>query len=106
MSSFFWGYICLQLFAAEFGRRYGSKPFLLGAMTINSAAVCLVPLMADKLGSYGVMGSRMVQGMCQGFVYPSVSNLLGRWTHISERSKLGSLTLAGKLFSFNKSAKI
>uniref|UniRef100_A0A6P7FS33 Putative inorganic phosphate cotransporter n=1 Tax=Diabrotica virgifera virgifera TaxID=50390 RepID=A0A6P7FS33_DIAVI len=98
LSSFFWGYIGLQLFAADWGRRYGSKRFLLGAMTINCTALALVPLLAEHFGSIGVMCSRVVQGLCQGFVYPSISNLLGRWTHISERSRLGSLTLSGAPF--------
>ncbi|CAG9837624.1 unnamed protein product [Diabrotica balteata] len=98
LSSFYWGYIGLQLFAADWGRKYGSKRFLLGSMTINFTAVALVPLLAEKFGSYGVMASRVVQGLCQGFVYPSISNLLGRWTHISERSRLGSLTLSGAPF--------
>ncbi|CAG9859750.1 unnamed protein product [Phyllotreta striolata] len=98
LSSFFWGYITLQLFAAEWGRKYGSKPFLTVAMAINATVELLIPLVADKLGSYGVMGCRALQGMCQGFLYPSVSNLLGRWTHITERSKLGSIVLSGAPF--------
>ncbi|XP_057651895.1 putative inorganic phosphate cotransporter [Diorhabda carinulata] len=98
LSSFFWGYITLQLFAADWARTYGAKPFLLVAMTINATAVALVPILADKFQSYGVMASRVIQGMCQGFVFPSVSTLLGRWCHISERSRLGSWCLSGAAF--------
>ncbi|KAJ8929846.1 hypothetical protein NQ314_017450 [Rhamnusium bicolor] len=39
LSSFFWGYICLQVVAGQMGRSYGIKWFLVGTMLINSAAL-------------------------------------------------------------------
>ncbi|XP_074036873.1 putative inorganic phosphate cotransporter isoform X2 [Leptinotarsa decemlineata] len=98
LSSFYWGYILLQLWASELGRNYGTKKFLIGSMFINSTASMLVPVLAEQLGSYGVMGCRAVQGLSQGFFYPSMYNILGRWSPKEERSTLGSLALSGNVF--------
>ncbi|CAH1116592.1 unnamed protein product [Phaedon cochleariae] len=98
LSSFYWGYILLQLWAGELGRTFGTKKFLAGAMFVNSTACLLVPILASQLGSYGVMGCRMVQGMAQGFFYPSIYNVLGRWSPKEERSTLGAFALSGNAF--------
>lgn len=66
-------------------------------MTVNSIASMLVPTAAIKFGPYGVIVLRVFQGISQGFFYPSIYNLLGRWAPVTERSRLGSLALAGKL---------
>lgn len=98
LSSFFWGYIILQVFAGQLGRTYGTKWLLVGAMFINSTACIFIPLMSDKLGSGGAMGCRVVQGLSQGFFFPSIHNLLGRWAPPSERSRLGTIVFSGVAF--------
>lgn len=98
LSSFFWGYICLQIFAGQWGRTYGTKWILVIAMMINSTACMLIPVMSDHLGSYGAMGCRVVQGLSQGFFFPSIHNLLGRWAPPSERSRLGTIVFSGVAF--------
>lgn len=95
LSSFFWGYITLQLVAGELGRRYGTKIFLVGGMLVNAIASTLVPLLAAAWGSYGVIVCRVIKGISQGFFYSSVYNLLGRWVPLSERSRLGTIALTG-----------
>lgn len=64
-------------------------------MFINSSAFIIIPLIAEHIGSYGVMGCRMVQGLSQGFFFPSVHNMLGKWAPLSERSFLGNVAFAG-----------
>ncbi|CAH1972864.1 unnamed protein product [Acanthoscelides obtectus] len=98
LSSFFWGYITLQIFAGELGNRYGTKWLLFVAMFVNSTACILIPTMANAVGSYGVMGCRVVQGMSQGFFFPSVSNLLGQWIPPTERSTMATVVYAGPSF--------
>ncbi|KAG5896187.1 hypothetical protein JTB14_016962 [Gonioctena quinquepunctata] len=95
LSSFYWGYVMLQVIAAELGRKYGPKKFLLGAMATNSTAIMLIPLMAEELGSYGVMGCRIVMGLAQGFFYASVQNVLSKWTPSTESARLGTLAYSG-----------
>nr|CAI5843727.1 unnamed protein product [Callosobruchus analis] len=95
LSSFFWGYITMQIFAGELGNRYGTKWLLFAAMFVNSTACMLIPEMARAVGSYGVMGCRVVQGMAQGFFFPSISNLLGQWIPPPERSRMATIVYAG-----------
>lgn len=92
----------LQLVAGELGRRYGTKRFLVGGMLVNATACCLVPFMAAKIGSYGVIICRVAQGISQGFFYSSTYNLLGRWVPSPERARLGTIVLTGKFLIFRK----
>ncbi|CAG9865518.1 unnamed protein product [Phyllotreta striolata] len=98
LSSFFWGYICLQIFAGELGKKYGTKWLAFIAMFINSTACVMIPFIADNLGSYGVIGCRVLQGLSQGFFFPSVHNILGQWAPLEERSVLGTIAFAGPSF--------
>ncbi|KAG5896184.1 hypothetical protein JTB14_016959 [Gonioctena quinquepunctata] len=98
LSSFYWGYVVLQVFAAELGRKYGPKRFLLGGMFVNATAMTLVPVMADNLGSYGVMGCRVVMGLAQGCFYCSVQNILTKWIPEVEKTRMSTLALSGASF--------
>lgn len=62
LSSFIWGYVCLQVLAGYLGSIYGPKYFLFSAFAINSVAFILIPFAANILGSIGVMLCRVVQG--------------------------------------------
>ncbi|CAG9817703.1 unnamed protein product [Phaedon cochleariae] len=53
-----------------------------------------------------VMVCRAVQGLSQGFVFPSVHGLLARWVPKSERSRLGTLVYAGKITVSSSYAKL
>lgn len=118
MSSFIWGYVCLQVLAGYLGNTYGPKYFLLSAFAINSVAFIIIPFAANILGSIGVMLCRVVQGkhinttkkyvclkqfsfagLAQGFIFPSAHNILGKWAPIEERSTMGMIVYSGKLCS-------
>lgn len=96
LSAFYWGYLTLQLVAGSLAKIYGAKIFLILSMTVNAVVCVLIPLAAVNYGSYGVIVCRILQGVSQGFFYPSIYNLLGRWAPVTERSRLGSVVLAGK----------
>nr|XP_023021983.1 putative inorganic phosphate cotransporter [Leptinotarsa decemlineata] len=95
ISSFYWGYFCLQVVTAELGRKYGPKKFLLLAMFINSTAISLIPLIANLYGSIGVIVCRVIMGLTQGCFYCNVHNILSKWTPDSERTRLTSFALSG-----------
>ncbi|KAF7287839.1 hypothetical protein GWI33_000192 [Rhynchophorus ferrugineus] len=98
LSSFFWGYIIPQLFAAWMAKKYGPKWFLIGSAIIQSILFILMPITAAYFGSTGVIVSRVLQGFSQGFIIPSFAHLLCQWAPIEERARLGSTVLAaGKL---------
>ena len=88
----------LQVFAGQFGQTYGPKWFLVVSMVVNSIVCMLTPVVADNLGSKGVMGIRVIQGLFQGFIYPSVHNLLGKWAPTPERSRMGTFVYSGSSF--------
>lgn len=82
--------------AGSLGRKYGTKMLLVGAMGINAVVSVLLPTAAVKAGSYGVIACRIIQGVSQGFFFPSFFSILGCWAPVNERSRLGSFGLAGK----------
>ncbi|XP_066258290.1 putative inorganic phosphate cotransporter [Euwallacea similis] len=98
LSSFYMGYISLQILAGELGKRFGVKWLLVGAMVINSVGCMLIPLMAKHFSSGGVLAVRVVQGIFQGFFFPSVHYILGKWAPKEERSTLGNLVFTGVAF--------
>ncbi|KAG5862705.1 hypothetical protein JTB14_033776 [Gonioctena quinquepunctata] len=95
ISAFFWGYIIPQIGAGWLATHYGPKKFLIGSMAISSLAGFLVPASAAHFGYVGVMICRAIQGLCQGFVFPSAHMLVARWVPQSERSTVSSLVYAG-----------
>lgn len=45
----------------------------------------------------GIMVMRLIQGLCQGFVFPSVQHVLSQWVPPNERAGLAGAVYAGKL---------
>ncbi|XP_074033932.1 putative inorganic phosphate cotransporter [Leptinotarsa decemlineata] len=95
ISAFFWGYVLPQVGAGWLATHYGPKWFLVGSMMASSIAGFLIPMSAAYFGSKGVMICRALQGVCQGFVIPSVHMLLARWVPKDERSMVSSIVYAG-----------
>ncbi|CAH1154511.1 unnamed protein product [Phaedon cochleariae] len=93
-SAFFWGYVLPQVGAGWLASRYGPKWFLVATMGVGSVAGIFIPTAAAWYGSTGVMVCRAIQGLSQGFVFPSVHGLLAKWVPKSERSRLGTLVYA------------
>ncbi|VVD05425.1 unnamed protein product [Leptidea sinapis] len=69
LSSFFWGYVVLQIPAGALARRIGGKPLMLGALTVNTAV--------------------------QGFVFPSTHYLASQWIPLEEKGILTTIIYAG-----------
>jgi ACS family sodium-dependent inorganic phosphate cotransporter-like MFS transporter 6/7/8 len=90
LSSFFWGYIIPQVGAGQLSEYFGPKWFLVVTMVLGSAVNIAVPGMAAALGSTGVMICRVVQGLNQGFLYPSIHNMISKWTPLFERSTISN----------------
>ncbi|KAL1509307.1 hypothetical protein ABEB36_004069 [Hypothenemus hampei] len=90
LSAFFWGYVWPQVFAGYAATRFGAKWFLIAAMLIQSLLGIFMPLTVAYFGSLGMCISRAVQGFSQGFLFPSLSHLLGQWVPREERTRLGA----------------
>ncbi|KAI5639153.1 major facilitator superfamily domain-containing protein [Phthorimaea operculella] len=95
LSSFFWGYIVLQVPGGMLSTRVGSKILLLTTVTINSVVSILLPVAAYHGGWKMVCACRIIQGLSQGFLFPSAHNLLSKWAPLDEKSRFGTFVYAG-----------
>ncbi|CAG9857052.1 unnamed protein product [Phyllotreta striolata] len=95
LSSFFWGYVVLQIPAGALGMKFGAKNLLLLAMAANSTLALLTPLAAARLGAGGVIACRALQGLAQGVFFPLSSTLQAKWVPVEERARVGGLMFSG-----------
>ncbi|XP_068146982.1 putative inorganic phosphate cotransporter isoform X1 [Drosophila tropicalis] len=98
LSSFFWGYVITQVPAGQLARKFGGKVTLLTGLSICSVLNILTPLFADLGGWQLVCALRVVEGLCQGFVFPSVHTILSGWAVPRERATLGTYVYVGNQF--------
>ncbi|XP_059045668.1 putative inorganic phosphate cotransporter, partial [Achroia grisella] len=88
LTSFFWGYMILQIPAGQIAHRFGSTYLLFSALAIN----CLVSLFFPLAAFYGSwklsIACRIIQGLSQAFIVPSVHTTLGKWAPLAERGRM------------------
>ncbi|CAB3221235.1 unnamed protein product [Arctia plantaginis] len=95
LSSFFWGYIVLQIPAGELSARIGGKILIIFAMTTNAIMSILTPFSAYYGGWQLVCACRVICGLSQGFLLPSIYTLVGKWAPIEEKSRIGAVINSG-----------
>ncbi|KAI5639151.1 major facilitator superfamily domain-containing protein [Phthorimaea operculella] len=95
LSSFFWGYVVLQIPSGEMAARFGGKILVTICVGINSATALILPIGSYYGGWQLVCACRVLQGLSQGFLFPSMHNLIGKWVPIEEKSSLGTFIYAG-----------
>ncbi|XP_050350972.1 putative inorganic phosphate cotransporter [Nymphalis io] len=95
LSSFFWGYVILQIPGGELAARFGGMILITICIGVNSAVSLLIPIGSYYGGWQVVCACRVLQGLSQAFLYPSVHNLIGKWVPLEEKSRLGTLIYAG-----------
>lgn len=66
-------------------------------MSLQSLLAALTPITAAHFGVAGMCVNRALQGLCQGFIYPSVTHQLSQWVPQEERSRLGAFVFGCKL---------
>ncbi|XP_034650012.1 putative inorganic phosphate cotransporter isoform X1 [Drosophila subobscura] len=98
LSSFFWGYVVTQVPAGQLARKFGGKVMILSGLTICSVLNILTPLCAKLGGWQLVCALRVVEGLCQGVVFPSTHTILSQWAPPKERATLGTCAYAGNQF--------
>ncbi|XP_034476782.1 putative inorganic phosphate cotransporter [Drosophila innubila] len=98
LSSFFWGYVLTQLPAGPLARRFGGKVTILTGLSVCSVLTVLTPLCA-KLGGWKLLCAvRLLEGVCQGFLFPSCHTVISAWAPPKERASMGNFTYAGNQF--------
>ncbi|KAJ8980966.1 hypothetical protein NQ317_013420 [Molorchus minor] len=95
ISAFFWGYVATQLISSQLAARYGPKWILAITFFITSLFSILIPAFGEAFGYRGVIACRVIQGLSQGFLFPCLQHLLGRWTSTVGRGTAASVTFVG-----------
>ncbi|XP_049873027.1 putative inorganic phosphate cotransporter [Pectinophora gossypiella] len=95
LSSFFWGYVVLQIPAGELASRFGGKFLITTAIAVNSVLSLFIPIGASLGGWKLVCCCRVLQGLTQAFVYPSMHHLVSQWIPLEEKGLLSTIIYAG-----------
>lgn len=98
LSSLFWGYIVTQIPAGQIAERCGAKYILLISTFISGTIGIITPICTTLGGWEAMCALRVISGLCQGVVYPSVHTLLSKWLPASERGPLGTYCYVGAEF--------
>lgn len=68
----------------------------MSSLAIASCFSILIPYMGAQFGSTGVIINRVIQGLCQGFLFPSTHCVLSKWTPLAERSRIAGFVYTGE----------
>lgn len=94
LSSFFVGYVLLQVIAGTLANRFGGRVVLGAAVLWWSAFTALTPPAAAV--SFGLLiTSRIALGLGEAAVFPGSINMIGRWVPRAQRSRAVSLFSSG-----------
>ncbi|CAG7836381.1 unnamed protein product [Allacma fusca] len=93
-SSFFWGYILLQIPGGRLSEVIGGK-WIFGMSIISAGILNLIfPLLAQDNPVYLIV-IRILMGVCEGPTFPGMHAMLARWAPPEERSRIASIVYAG-----------
>ncbi|TDG48329.1 hypothetical protein AWZ03_005284 [Drosophila navojoa] len=98
LSSFFWGYVLTQVPAGVLARKFGAKATIVTGLSICSVLNVCTPICASLGGWQLLCGVRLLEGVCQGVLYPSYHTLISAWVQPSERASLGTYAYMGAQF--------
>jgi MFS transporter, ACS family, solute carrier family 17 (sodium-dependent inorganic phosphate cotransporter), other len=94
LSSFFWGYLWLQLLGGWMADRFGGKRVLAAGVALWSLATFLTPPAASI--SFGaLLAMRAMLGAGEALNFPAVHSIAARWTIGSERARAIALHFSG-----------
>ncbi|MGH0032789.1 MAG: ACS family MFS transporter [Myxococcota bacterium] len=94
LSSFFAGYLLLQIVGGRLADRFGGKIVLGAGVLLWSLFTVLTPP-AAFLGLGVLLATRIAMGMGEAVAFPSIYSLYGRWIPLSERSRAVGLSNSG-----------
>jgi ACS family sodium-dependent inorganic phosphate cotransporter len=94
LSSFFVGYLLLQVVGGRLADRHGGKVVLGAGVLVWSLFTMLTPP-AAALGFTLLIMTRIAMGMGEAVTFPSIYSLLSRWVPLTERSRAVGLINSG-----------
>ncbi|KAK8564168.1 hypothetical protein V6N13_005613 [Hibiscus sabdariffa] len=93
LSTFYYGYACSQVPGGWAAQKIGGRRVLLLSFVLWSSTCFLVPLDPNRVTVLVV--ARLLVGVAQGFIFPSIHTVLAQWVPPHERSRSVSLTTSG-----------
>lgn len=93
LSTFYYGYACSQVPGGWAAQRIGGRQVLLLSFVLWSMTCALVPLNPNLVLTLVI--ARLLVGVAQGFIFPSIHTVLAQWVPPHERSRSVSLTTSG-----------
>lgn len=99
LSAFFWGYTLSQVPGGTLSHRLGGARLLKFVIISTSLFTVAFPLCAEYGGWLAVFANRVVQGVTQGPLYPSIYTLLGVWVPPQEREFVTTLVMGTQLLA-------
>ncbi|KAI5650286.1 hypothetical protein M9H77_36291 [Catharanthus roseus] len=93
LSTFYYGYACSQVPGGWAAQKIGGRRVLLLSFVLWSLTCALVPLDPNKVML--LVLARLLVGVAQGFIFPSIHTVLAQWVPPHERSRSVSLTTSG-----------
>lgn len=94
LSSFFIGYLLLQVVGGRLADRYGGKAVLGAGVLLWSLFTVLTPP-AAYLGFGFLIAARILMGTGEAVTFPSIYTLYSRWVPLTERSRAVALANSG-----------
>lgn len=96
LSTFYYGYACSQIPGGWVAQKVGGRRVLLFSFLLWSLTCAFVPLDPNRVVILVV--ARLLVGVAQGFIFPSIHTVLAQWVPPHERSRSVSLTTSGMYF--------
>lgn len=93
LSTFYYGYACSQVPGGWAAQKIGGRKVLLLSFVLWSSTCFLVPLDPNRVMI--LVMARLLVGVAQGFIFPSIHTVLAQWVPPHERSRSVSLTTSG-----------
>ncbi|KAK4491060.1 hypothetical protein RD792_001782 [Penstemon davidsonii] len=96
LSTFYYGYACSQVPGGWAAQKIGGRRVLLLSFVLWSLTCAFVPLDPSRVSLLVI--TRLLVGVAQGFIFPSIHTVLAQWVPPHERSRSVSLTTSGMYF--------
>ncbi len=94
LSSFFVGYIVLQVASGRLASRYGGRT-LLGVAVIWWSVWTMLTPRAAYVSLSALIAARVALGLGEAAVFPACINMVGRWVPVESRSRAVALFSSG-----------
>jgi ACS family sodium-dependent inorganic phosphate cotransporter len=94
LSSFFVGYLLLQVVSGTLANRYGGK-IVLGVAVLWWSLFTMLTPPAAALSLSALIGARIALGLGEAAVFPASINMVGRWVPVANRSRAVALFASG-----------